>query len=124
MSSKEYKEIWVRELKENPHLFKTKIISKHNIRKEAIEKEFILQKALNVVKSSLYINKSFAMKNGFFGMEVPKESHHSYGGLEWDTERRINHGKKKSEYFIENEVMWINKNGKTKHIPKKSFCII
>lgn len=76
--SKEFRKIWESEIKNNPHLFKTKIISTHMTRKEAIEKEFRLHKQLNVVKSSMYINKSLATVNGFFGMSASKESHWGY----------------------------------------------
>jgi len=66
--SKKYKEIWLSELKNNKHLFKTQIIKTYESRKEAIEAEFRVQKSLNVVKSPLYINMSNASVNGFFGM--------------------------------------------------------
>lgn len=60
VSSKNYGKIWKEELKNNPELFKTKIISLHDSREQAFDKEEKLQKILNVVKNSLYINKSFA----------------------------------------------------------------
>ena len=65
VKSKKYKSIWKQELKENPHLFKTKIISKHTNRKEALEKEDYIHRKLNVVKSPLYIN--MALASGCFG---------------------------------------------------------
>jgi hypothetical protein len=73
--SKKYINIWKEELKNNRHLFKTKIISRHETRKEALDKELFLHKALSVVKSPLYINMSFAAPKGFFGISllgVPK----------------------------------------------------
>jgi hypothetical protein len=57
-----YKDIWKSERKINPALFKTKIISTHYTRKEAYCKEEKIQKQLNVVKSPLYINCSFAIE--------------------------------------------------------------
>lgn len=60
VSSKEYGKIWKEELRNNPELFKTKIISLHETRKEAFDKEEKLQKQLNVVRNDLYVNKSFA----------------------------------------------------------------
>lgn len=77
--SKKYKSIWKEELINNPDLFKTKIISQHNDRKSALEKELILQKKLNVVKSPMYINMSLACPNGYFGMStkgIPKSEEH------------------------------------------------
>jgi hypothetical protein len=38
VASKAYKQIWISELKNNPQLFETRIISLHNKREEAIEK--------------------------------------------------------------------------------------
>lgn len=70
VKSKKYKSIWENELKFNPQLFKTKIISKHSCRSDATSKEYKLQVLLNVIKSPMYINKAFAAKNGFFGMDV------------------------------------------------------
>ena len=68
VKSRKYKKIWEEELKNNPHLFKTKIVSTHNTRKDALSKEYDIQKKLNVVKSLMYINMSLASINGFFGM--------------------------------------------------------
>lgn len=79
VTSKRYSGVWKREIKENPHLFKTIIISKHLERKEALAKEYKLQKALNVVKNVLYINQSLATENGFFGMDTSGKNHPLYG---------------------------------------------
>ena len=67
VTSKKYGITWKEEIKNNPQLFKTIIISKHNTRQEALDKEFVLQTKLNVVMSPMYINLSFATKKGFFG---------------------------------------------------------
>ena len=64
--SKKYKETWNYELSTNPHLFETKIISYHDTREHAFDKEETLQRLLNVVPSELYINESYA--NGGFSM--------------------------------------------------------
>jgi hypothetical protein len=58
--SKEYCKIWKSERSTNPHLFKTKIISTHETRKEAFIKEHMLQVALKAIDSPMYINKAFA----------------------------------------------------------------
>lgn len=60
VSSKDYGKIWKEELKINPELFRTNIISFHETREEAFVKEEKLQKKLNVIKNPLYVNKSFA----------------------------------------------------------------
>lgn len=61
--SQKYKNIWNREKKSNPNLFETKIISYHETRQDAYDKEEKLQKSLNVVESPLYMNESYANKN-------------------------------------------------------------
>lgn len=78
VKSKKYRKIWEEELTNNPNLFKTKIISKHNTRKEALEKELKLHLLLNVVKSPMYINQSLATVNGYFGSDVTKTSNPFY----------------------------------------------
>ena len=67
VASKQYVAIWKAELKENPSLFKSRIISLHPNREEAFIKEEWLQKQLNVVANPMYINKSFA--NGKFTLK-------------------------------------------------------
>lgn len=66
--SKRYKSIWNKERKENPHLFKTRILSLFETSKEACQAEKDIQIKYNVVKSPDYINMSLAQPNGFFGM--------------------------------------------------------
>ena len=64
--SKKYKETWNAELSANPHLFETKIISYHDTREHAFDKEETLQRLLKVVPSEMYVNESYA--NGGFSM--------------------------------------------------------
>lgn len=54
--SKKYKSIWERELIENPHLFRTIVLTIHETRDEAYEREKEFQYQLNVVKNPLYTN--------------------------------------------------------------------
>jgi len=70
VQSKKYESIWKQELKNNPHLFKTNIVSIHDADDVARNKELNLQKKLNVVKSTMYINESYAQVNGYFGRIV------------------------------------------------------
>jgi hypothetical protein len=65
--SRKYKQTWTDEIRNNPHLFTTKIVTTHSSRKEATDKERIFQKQLNVVCSSMYINQSIAAPNGYYG---------------------------------------------------------
>ena len=97
VSSKEYKQIWKKELKENPHLFKTKIITLHSDRKLATEKENYFHIQMNVVKSSLYINKSNAIPNGSYGLSMIGSNNPMYGKkriMSEETKRKISESKK------------------------------
>lgn len=82
IKSKQYKEIFENEKLNNDHLFKTKIIKKFKDRKEALAYECSVQIKLNVVKSSLYINKSIAKDFGWFGMDT-KGSNSPVFGKKW-----------------------------------------
>jgi len=97
VSSKKYKTIWKQELKENPHLFKVKIISYHHDRKLATIKENYFHKKLNVVKSPLYINQSNAIPDGIYGESLVGNKHSCYGKKKFmsdETKRKISESKK------------------------------
>ena len=79
VESIKYGKIWRQELKDNPHLFESKIITKHNDRQEATLREYKFQKSLDVIHNDLYINQAVAAKNGFFGRNVEGELNPSYG---------------------------------------------
>ena len=79
VSSKEFKSIWKQELNTNPHLFSVQIISYHDTRPAATYKELQIQKLFNVVTNPLFINKSYAQPNGFFGMNISGKNHPNYG---------------------------------------------
>lgn len=70
VSSRQWKEIWKKELKENPQLFTIEILSTFANRKEALAEENRLHHELNVVQSDFFINKSYACINGFFGAKL------------------------------------------------------
>lgn len=78
VKSKKYKDLWKSEQRDNPHLFKTRILSKYETQHEAVNAELELQIKYDVVKSDLYINLSLAQPNGFFGM--------SKAGVKWSKE--------------------------------------
>lgn len=79
VSSQRYKKVWKDEIKNNPNLFKTVIISYFDSDEKARERELFFQEKLNVVKSPMYINESKARKNGFFGRDVSGEKNPRYG---------------------------------------------
>lgn len=60
VQSKKYGSDWKKELNNNPHLFKTIIVSQHDTREEASSKEEMLQRKLNVVKNPLYMNRNIS----------------------------------------------------------------
>jgi hypothetical protein len=66
VKSKKYSITWKKELLDNPHLFKTKIITTHPTRKEAFDKELYFHEKLKVVNNSLFINMSYANGKFFF----------------------------------------------------------
>lgn len=93
VSSKKYKQIWESELKENPHLFETQILTTHETREEALEEEMRLQELHDVVNSDLYINMALANKKFIFN---------DYNDPEWiknnsEAQRKPETVKKKSE---------------------------
>lgn len=67
VQSKEYKKIWNSELSNNPNLFKTVILTTHETRKDALEKERFFHISLNVVPNVLYTNKALSQVNGSHG---------------------------------------------------------
>lgn len=79
VSSKKYKSLWIEELKNNPHLFKTTIISTHETRKEALYYELINQIECNIPFNDNYINQSLAVVNGFFGKNMSGNNNPMYG---------------------------------------------
>ena len=72
VTSKEYSKIWNHERRNNPSLFKVKIISLHETREEAFLKEHSFQAALKVIESPLYVNKAYAQSK--FHMSGKKHS--------------------------------------------------
>ena len=78
IKSKIYKSIYSKEQIENKHLFKTRILSKHNTHEEAILEELRLHMKYNVVKSSTYMNMAYAQPNGYFGRDVSGQLHPFY----------------------------------------------
>ena len=64
VQSKQYKSIWKQELHSHPDLFKTIILTKHETRQEALDKEIGFHVFFSVASNPLYINMAHA--NGKF----------------------------------------------------------
>lgn len=79
VKSKKWKEIYKQEQKENKHLFKTRILSYHLSRDDALSEEYRLQQKHNVIKNKNYFNESYASKNGCFGRDVAGKLHPLFG---------------------------------------------
>lgn len=77
--SVKWREIYKLEQKENKQLFKTRIISTHKTREEALIEELRVQHLHSVVHNRRYYNESYAIPNGFFGRTVKGKDHHSFG---------------------------------------------
>lgn len=65
VKSKKWSDIYYKELKENRQLFKTRILSYHVTRQEAVNEENRLQKKHKVVTSNNYFNESYAVDGCF-----------------------------------------------------------
>lgn len=89
VSSKLYKQVWLDELKQNPQLFETKILTTHITQKEAAEQEEYFHKKHQVHKNPMYINQATAAgtfhadihgkKNPFYGSNRTGELNPMYG---------------------------------------------
>jgi len=58
--SKRYRLVWKDELVKHPERFTTKVLSLHETRQQAVDKEVFFQRQLNVVKNELYTNAALA----------------------------------------------------------------
>jgi hypothetical protein len=91
VSSYLYKNIWKKEIKENPHLFNVQIISYHDTRPEATYKELQLQKMFNVITNPNFINLAYAAKNGYYGNgQAKSKNDHPMFGKKYSDEARKN----------------------------------
>jgi hypothetical protein len=66
VSSRRFKDIYIKEQKDNKHLFRSRILSYHSVRDEATNEEKRLQRLHKVVNNELYINQAYADKTHCF----------------------------------------------------------
>jgi len=112
VTSKKYKEIYKREQLVNKTAFRTKILSYHSTRKQALSEELRLQQKHNVVANINYYNQSFASIDGFFGMDVAGETNPNSGN-KWSLKQKNNLSallKECSYYNNGNQTIRIYKN--------------
>lgn len=79
------KKIFENELFNNPQLFTIEILSKHELRIDALKEELNLQIKNDVVKSDQYMNESFAKANGMFGRDVIGKNNPMFGKKRLDS---------------------------------------
>ena len=77
VSSKLYKDIWIKELEQNPHLFETKILTTHTTKQEAAQQEEYFHKKYQVHKNPMYINQ--ATGSGTFHADISGKKNPFYG---------------------------------------------
>jgi hypothetical protein len=79
VSSATWKQIFSDEQRDNKHLFKTRILSTHTTRQDALEEECRLHIKYDVVKSDNYMNQAIARVNGYFGRDVSGKNNPMFG---------------------------------------------
>jgi len=113
VSSKLYKQIWLEELEQNPHLFETKILTVHATKKEAAEQEEYFHKKHQVHKNPLYINQ--ATGAGTFHADIRGKKNPWYG-----KSRRGELNPMYSKTHKESTRKKMSANGKGKHSQPKT----
>lgn len=77
VTSRKYKSIWKLENLNNPHLFKTRILTYHGNRKQAFIRENQFHWKLKVIKNPLYVNQTVAnLRFGMYQEGKPKTTTH------------------------------------------------
>lgn len=74
VKSLKYGDAYYSEKDTNPNSFDTIILETTDTRKHALELELFWQKRVGAVKSSEYFNQSYAIKDGFCGMDTSGEN--------------------------------------------------
>jgi hypothetical protein len=88
VTSKRFGPMWKKELRDNPHLFDTRVLCSFETKREAQLREHELQTALNVVSNPLYINLCIYGKQ----FDHPK-------GVRRTTSFKTNHSDKMKELY-------------------------
>jgi len=127
IGSKKWSKKYYEEQKENKHLFKTRILSYHKTRKEALTEELRVQKIHRVVKHKKYFNESYAAINGSHGRDVAGMLNPNYGN-NWSLDQKkkmseLNKGntpwnKGKKNVYSENHLLNLSEKAKGKAVVK------
>lgn len=97
VSSVLYKEIYKQELLDNPHLFKTIVISECETRDLALQKEEQFQKHFNVHKNPMYINMAIANKNFNYDNQIYKQTQSYKNKVSENNKKRWSNPKKREQ---------------------------
>ncbi len=103
VSSKEYKSIWISELKDSPNLFKTIILKKFIDKVECSKHEEYLQRKFNVHKNPMYINMNIAGVSFNLDQRFMNRTHHFYNS-EFQTEVNMKQIRKGTHRFQNSNI--------------------
>lgn len=118
VKSKKYRDIWEKELAQNPSVFKTIKLTTHSTRQEALLREASFQKSLKVVNSCMYINESIAAPNGYFGRSILGADNPFYGKKHSDNSKILIGSYHNGQIISEDQKEQIRKANK-KRLGKK-----
>lgn len=79
VTSRKWRDVYKEEISNNPNLFKSRILSFHNTRNEAVIEENRIQHLHSVVKNENYFNESYATKGGCFTRDKRGELNPMFG---------------------------------------------
>jgi hypothetical protein len=74
VSSKKWKNVWKEELKNHPELFRTTILTFHETKEEATQREMDFQRKMNVLHNSLYVNQAISQHSDRTGWKRDEAS--------------------------------------------------
>lgn len=113
VSSRMYKETWKAEIRDNPELFHTIILTRHVNKKESAEREERFHASLQVHKNPMYINMATA-SGDFYTSH--KGAENFWFGKDRSGERNPMYGRRHSERT--KTLISKNSKGKNKGVPK------
>ena len=114
VKSKRYSKIFNSEQKQNKGLFKTRVLSFHKLRKEALEEELRIQQKHKVVENINYINESYAQINGYFGRNVSGKLNPFFNKLHSSESKQLMRETKLKPIIVDGEETTLSKESAKK----------
>lgn len=102
VSSKKYKQIWIKERKENPQLFNTKVVKTFTSMKDARKHEEFLQLHFNVHINPLYSNMAIG-KIKFNMDDLLEKGKHHFQNSKWQSDMNFERIKENRHHFQNSE---------------------